>query len=136
MQQTIDRKAYGELLAKEAPTRITNDAEHQAALEHTKAIILRENEASREELAYLDLLITLIEEYERKRWPRKRQKVSPREMLAFLMEEHGLSQSDLPEIASQSNISAMLSGRRPIGPATAVKLGKRFRVGPELFLEL
>jgi HTH-type transcriptional regulator / antitoxin HigA len=136
MPLTIDRKTYGRLLAKEAPARITNDAEHAAALERTKEILLRENEATPEELAYLDLLATLIEDYERNRWPLKREECSPRELLAFLLEENGLKQTDLSDIAPQSNISAILAGKRPIGAATAVKLGKRFHVSPELFLEI
>ena len=99
MPLTIDRKTYGRLLAKEAPARITNDAEHAAALERTKEILLRENEATPEELAYLDLRATLIEDYERNRWPLKREECSPRAMLAFLMEQNGLKQSDLSDIA-------------------------------------
>ena len=130
----LDRRAYGKLLSKEAPTRIHDDAEHQAAMARLKDLMLREKEASSEELAYLDLLATLIEDYERKRWPLKRETLSGREMLATLMEENGLKQSDLAGIVPQSNISAILAGKRTISKAVAIKLGKRFRVSPELFL--
>ena len=82
----------------------------------------------------MKLLATLIEDYERKRWSRKRQKFAPREILAFLMQENGLKQADLADIAPQSNISAILAGKRPIGNAMAIKLAKRFHVSPELFL--
>ncbi|HMJ62880.1 MAG TPA: helix-turn-helix domain-containing protein [Bryobacteraceae bacterium] len=82
----------------------------------------------------LKLLAALIEDYERKRWPRKRPKSSPSEMLAFLMEENGLKQTDLSDIAPQSNISAILRGKRSISKAIALRLAKRFRVSPELFL--
>lgn len=130
----LDRRAYGKLLAKEAPARIHNDMEHRAAIERAKKLMLREDEASPEELEYLDLLATLIEDYERKRWPLKREKFSGAEMLAFLMEENGLKQTDLAEIAPQANISAVLRGKRPISKAVALKLAKRFHVSPELFL--
>ncbi len=35
-------------------------------------------------------------------------------MLAFLMEERGLGQTDFPEIGSQSLISKILSGERKL----------------------
>lgn len=132
----INSKAYGELLAAKRPTVIHDDEEHGAAMAHLAELAQKENSATPEELELLNLLATLVEDYERKRWSRKQNKFSPREMLAFLMEENGLKQSDLADIASQSNISAILSGKRQIGPVTAVKLGKRFHVSPELFLKL
>lgn len=39
---------------------------------------------------------------------------TPQEILAFLMEEHDLSQSDLPEIGSQGVVSEILSGKREL----------------------
>ena len=94
----------------------------------------RENEATAEELEYLNLLTVLLEDYERKRLSRQRERFSPAEMLACLMEENGLKQTDLRDVASQSNISAMLRGKRPIGKTVAQKLAQRFQVGPELLL--
>lgn len=132
----LDRRAYGKLLAKEAPTRIRNDEEHRTLMERVKELMLREDEATPEELEYLDLLATLIEDYERKRWPLKREKISGAEILAFLMEENGLKQTDLADIAPQANISAMLRGKREISKAVALKLAKRFHLSPELFLDL
>jgi len=90
--------------------------------------------ATPEEVALMQLWATLIEDYERKRWPRRRLRTTPAGMLAFLMAENGLKQSDLADIASQSNISAMLRGKRVIGKAIAEKLAKRFHVAPALFL--
>jgi HTH-type transcriptional regulator/antitoxin HigA len=134
IELAIDLKAYGELLAEKRPTVIHNDEEHAAAMEYITQLAQKGDDATREELELLNLLATLIEDYEWKRWPIRRKKCSPRELLAFLMEENGLKQGDLSNIATQSNISAILAGRRPIGAATAVKLGKRFHVSPDLFL--
>jgi HTH-type transcriptional regulator / antitoxin HigA len=134
IELAIDLKAYGELLAEKRPTVIHNDEEHAAAMEYITQLAQKGDDATREELELLNLLATLIEDYERKRWPIRREKCSPRELLAFLMEENGLKQADLSNVATQSNISAILAGRRPIGAATAVKLGKRFHVSPDLFL--
>jgi len=130
----LNRGAYGKLLARELPTRIYGPEEHATALSRARDLILRENEATAEELEYLNLLTALLEDYERKRLSCKREKFSPAEMLAYLVEENGLKQSDLRDVASQSNISAMLRGKRPIGKTVAQKLAKRFQVSPELFL--
>ena len=62
----------------------------------------------------MNLLAILVENYERKRRPRKREKLSPAEMLAYLMEENGLKQTDLADIALQPNLSAILGGKRAI----------------------
>lgn len=130
----INTETYGQLLATTLPAVITTDEEHAAALEHVAELAIKEDKATAEEIRLLSLLATLAEDYERKRWRRKRQKFSPHEMLAFLIQEHGLKQSDLAGIASQSNISAILAGKRPIGKLTALKLAERFHISPDLFL--
>lgn len=59
---------------------------------------------------------------------------TPAELLAYLMEEHGLSQSDLADVAPQPHISAILHGKRTISKAIAKKLAERFHVSSDLFL--
>lgn len=61
-------------------------------------------------------------------------KVSPIEMLEFLMQEHNLGQSDLPEIGSQSLVSKILSGERHLTTDHIKKLSGRFGVSPVVFL--
>jgi HTH-type transcriptional regulator / antitoxin HigA len=58
----------------------------------------------------------------------------PREALHFLMEEHGLKQSDLPEIGSQGVISEIFSGKREINVRQAKALAARFNVSPAVFI--
>ncbi|HRD68257.1 MAG TPA: hypothetical protein PKY50_19165 [Candidatus Competibacter sp.] len=41
----------------------------------------------------------------------------PRAVLRFLMEQHGLKQSDLADCAPQSRISEILSGQQSLGQA-------------------
>ena len=55
-------------------------------------------------------------------------------MLAHLMEEHGLTQSQVPEIGPQSLVSAILSGRRSINARMARALAVRFKVPGDAFL--
>lgn len=58
----------------------------------------------------------------------------PREVLRFLMEQHGLRQDDLADCAPQGRISDMLAGRRAISKAVAKRLAQRFTVRADLFL--
>ena len=58
----------------------------------------------------------------------------PKEVLRFLMEQHGLNQEDLGSCAPQSRISDILSGRRSISKEIAKRLAQRFHVRADLFL--
>ena len=53
---------------------------------------------------------------------------TPATVLAFLMAEHGLRQSELPEIGSQGVVSEVLSGRRALNLRQVKALAKRFAV--------
>ena len=55
-------------------------------------------------------------------------------VLRMLMEEHGLSQSDLPEVGSQGVVSEVLSGKRNLNVPQITRLASRFGVSPALFL--
>lgn len=54
--------------------------------------------------------------------------------LAFLMEEHHLTQSDLREIGTQGVISEILSGKRKLNLRQIRLLSQRFHVSPEVFI--
>jgi HTH-type transcriptional regulator / antitoxin HigA len=58
----------------------------------------------------------------------------PLAILRRLMETHGLTQRDLPEIGAQSVVSAILSGKRLINARMAVALGRRFALPAGAFL--
>jgi HTH-type transcriptional regulator/antitoxin HigA len=50
------------------------------------------------------------------------------------MEEHGLTQSDLPEIGSQGVVSEILNGKRERNVRHIRALARRFRVSPAVFI--
>lgn len=56
-----------------------------------------------------------------------------RSALAFLMEQHHLSQSDLPEVATQSIISEILNGKRQLNIKHIKALSDRFNVSADTF---
>jgi HTH-type transcriptional regulator / antitoxin HigA len=58
----------------------------------------------------------------------------PREVLRFLMEQQGLSQSDFSDCAPQSRISEILNGRREISKELAKALALKFEVNVALFI--
>lgn len=84
-------------------------------------------------LDLLDLVSELIRTYDAEHYVVP--DASPRVVLRFLMEQHGLSQSDLPEIGNQSVISMLLSGSRQLNVRQIKALSARFHVPPGAFLE-
>jgi len=58
----------------------------------------------------------------------------PREVLRFLMEQHGLKQDDLGDCAPQGRISDILSGQRAISKDVSKRLARRFHVHADVFL--
>lgn len=59
---------------------------------------------------------------------------APHEALRFLMDARGLKQQDLNAIVPQSNLSAILAGKRKISATLAGKLGQFFGISPALFV--
>lgn len=80
----------------------------------------------------LDTLGTLIHAYEEQHF--KEAEPSGPEMLRFFMEEHGLRQSDLPEIGSQRVVSNVLNGKRELTAKQIRALASRFHVSPAVFI--
>jgi len=74
----------------------------------------------------------LLRTYDEKRHPIP--DASPVEVLTFLMEQHGLRQTDLPEIGAQSVVSAVLSGKRQLNARQIRALSARFGVAADVFL--
>jgi HTH-type transcriptional regulator/antitoxin HigA len=58
----------------------------------------------------------------------------PINVLKALMEEHGLKQSDLPEIGSQGVVSEIISGKRQLNVRQLKLLSQRFKVSPIVFV--
>ena len=83
--------------------------------------------------SYLDTLGTLIGEYEDEHLP-PMGGASPKDVLQSLMDEHGLDQRDLPEVASQGVISELLSGKRDFTLRQIRQLSKRFCISSEVFI--
>ena len=55
--------------------------------------------------------------------------------LLYLMEEHQLSQSDLPEIGSQGVVSEIINGKRSLNVRQIKALAQKFNVSPATFFD-
>ena len=80
----------------------------------------------------LDTLGTLIHAYEEEHHPIPA--CSGVDVLRFLMDEHGLTQADVPEIGSQGVVSDVLRGKRALNIRQIRALAKRFQVSPAVFI--
>lgn len=81
----------------------------------------------------LDLASRQITEYETKH--DKSPEATPAVVLHFLMQAHGLKQSDLAdELGGQSIVSAVLNGKRALNTRQVKALAIRFKVSPAVFL--
>ena len=98
------------------------------------ALVDQVGDNEKHELAgLLDVVSVLIERYEEDSVSIPN--ASPVAVLQFLMEQHGLRQSDLSgELGSQGVTSEILSGRRKINARQAKALAERFNVSASSFL--
>lgn len=81
----------------------------------------------------MESMSTLIESYENKNIPN----ISGNsvESLRYLMKEHNLNQSELPEIGSQGVVSEILKGKRNLNIRQIKKLSSKFNVSPLVFIQ-
>jgi HTH-type transcriptional regulator/antitoxin HigA len=75
----------------------------------------------------------LIEAYEKTRWPRKRPAL--RDLLAYLMDQHGVTRADLiPILGTASRVSEVLGGKRELSMTMIKRLRDRFHVPADLLI--
>jgi HTH-type transcriptional regulator/antitoxin HigA len=112
---------------------IRNEHEYDLAVERLNHLL---DEVGTDEqhpfYTLLDTLGTLIHAYEEQHHPMP--ECSGVDVLRFLMDEHGLTQSDLPEIGSQGVVSDILRGKRELNIRQIRALAKRFQVSPAVFI--
>jgi len=123
---------YSELLARVRPKVIRSDEENEHYIQALYEMEQRSEILSPEETELAELLTLLIEDYEQKRYALP--KASPIEVLAFLMDQHGLKQKDLVDIfGTPSIVSEVMNGKRELNKEHIRRLGERFHVSPEVF---
>ncbi|MTJ28770.1 type II toxin-antitoxin system HigA family antitoxin [Aphanizomenon sp. UHCC 0183] len=132
MTISLDKTTYSKLLVEYQPKVITTEAEYDQALE-TVEKLMADQQRTPEQTAILQLLVTLIEEFETKHYPIEPS--SPHAMLEHLMDARGIKQSDLVGIiGSKGVVSEVVNSKRAISKAQAKALGEFFNVSPALFI--
>ncbi|MCY7406377.1 MAG: transcriptional regulator [Alkalinema sp. CAN_BIN05] len=131
MTVTIDRKRYAEVLSLYQPHVIKTESENEAFLALVEELMSRP-QLTTEEDAVLELLVSLIEEFESQHYPIGTS--TPHSILLHLMDARSLEPTDLiPVLGSIDMVNAILNDRTPIQASQAIGLGEFFHVTPELF---
>ena len=111
---------------------IRNEREYDRAVKLLNELIDEIGEDERHPLySLLDTLGAVLHAYEARHF--QMPMASGASVLRFLMEEHNLKQSDLPEVGSQGVVSEILRGRRELNTRQISALAKRFSVSPSVF---
>ena len=114
------------------PIRNERDHAHMTSLMESLLQVIGDN-GDHPLADFLDVISSLIEQYEETIF--EDMKAEPREVLQLLMEQNGLTQSDLrDQVGTQGVVSEILAGHRQINARQAKALGERFRVSPAVFL--
>lgn len=123
---------YAELVAMFPLLAVHDEVAYDNALEMADVLTSLAVPTADQE-AYLEVLVMLIEAYERDRYAIPAAK--PLEVLKSLLADHGLSASDLGRLLGDRTYGPkILKGQRQLSKANMVTLGKRFGVPAGLFL--
>ena len=110
-----------------------NKAEFECLVEALDEVLDAGGADERSPLASLaDHLGSLIADYEASHRPMREMPTT--KFLRELIKQHGLKQSDLPEIGTQSVVSEVLSGKRKLNLRQVSALAKRFRLPADAFI--
>lgn len=130
----LANNSYIELLKTFPPRPITSEKE----LEATQAVIdslLDKPSLTLEEQDYLNVLGTLVYEYEQDKEPFP--DIYGVELLKILIDERGLRQKDLISIfKTESIVSDILNGKRQLTTRHIQELAVFFRLSPAVFFPL
>ena len=116
-------------------TPINSEEQYQNALQAFELLlsdIEGETPPSDEALELFNTIGEHIRVYEQQKM--RVPSVSGSELLRLLMQQHGLKQSDVPELGSQGVVSEILNGKRTLNLRQAKALGSRFKLEYTAFL--
>lgn len=127
-------RSYDELVRVLPPRPIHDEVDLANATEMIDQLAGYDLNADQED--YLDALSTFVEAYERQHHPVDDSRVGPLEALQFLLNEHGMTGSDLGRLLGNRTLgAAILRGKRKLSKAHIKMLAEYFKVQPALFLK-
>jgi HTH-type transcriptional regulator / antitoxin HigA len=111
---------------------IRNDEDHAAALREIER--LWDAAVDTEDGDKLDILVTLVERYEDRRWPNSDDS-DPVDLLHYAIDELGHSQAELAELlGSRSRASELLNRRRPLTVEMIYKISEAWKIPADLLV--
>ncbi|MBI5318297.1 helix-turn-helix domain-containing protein [Bradyrhizobium sp.] len=111
---------------------IRNDEDHVAALREIERLWGAAPET--EDGDKLDILVTLVEKYEDRRWS-DADDSDPIDLLHYAIEELGHSQAELAELlGSRSRASELLNRRRPLTVEMIYKISEAWKIPADLLV--
>jgi HTH-type transcriptional regulator/antitoxin HigA len=90
---------------------------------------------TKEQSDYFDVLATLIEDYEKTQWPIDTSRVTVIDTLQFLIDQNGMTASDLGRKLGDRTLGhKLLTGKRKLTTAQVRKLADHFRVSTDILI--
>ncbi|WP_445180045.1 helix-turn-helix domain-containing protein [Pseudomonas sp. McL0111] len=83
-------------------------------------------------MSLVEIIGDWVEEWDHTHHPMA--EASGEEVLGYMMREHGLTQSDLPGVGTQSVVSEILNGKRKLNLRQIRWLAERFKVPVDVFI--
>ncbi|SOC58004.1 HTH-type transcriptional regulator / antitoxin HigA [Chromohalobacter canadensis] len=112
----------------------SNDADYDARVDALDELLELIGDDEAHPLASLaSRLGDVLEAYDEEHRPMP--DVAGSDVLRYLMQEHQISQSGLPELGAQSVVSAILAGRRQLNWRQICELSERFGLSTDMFKE-
>jgi len=112
---------------------IHSQQQYEQALEALDSLLDATNNDENHPLADMaETLGELIHAYEEEHLPMKDARGV--DVIRLLMQEHQLTQADLPEIGSQGIVSEVLSGKRDLNIRMIRRLSERFKLDSKVFV--
>ena len=114
---------------------IRTDKDHRAALAEIEK--LWGASSRKPEGDKLDILVTLVETYEERRWPIKsRRRFDAVDLLHYAIKELGHTQAELADIlGSRSRASEVLARRRPLTLEMIQKINANWKIPADLLVQ-
>jgi HTH-type transcriptional regulator / antitoxin HigA len=126
---------YQALLVEYTPRPITSAREYRRALKYMETHM--EPRPPKAQGMLLDLIATLIADYEEREGHFEVPDAPPGELLAYLIEQRGITRAELARRTGipRQKITNAIHGTRPLSKGHAIKLAEFFQLRPATFVE-
>ncbi len=125
--------SYAELVDLLMPRPLHDDVDYRNALGILDAMAGFEMNADQED--YFEAIATFVEKHETGHHPITDEKITPVELLRSLVDEHGMTESDLGRLLGDRSLGhRILSGEREVSKAHIRILAEHFSLNPAALL--